>query len=46
MTNKERYAQLTPLAEVDQEDVFYRETGCTLDVIRILHPRMDIERYL
>jgi toxin ParE1/3/4 len=26
--------------------VFYRETDRTLDVIRILHQRMDVERHL
>jgi len=31
---------------VNSHVVFYRETDYTLDVIRILHQRMDIERHL
>ncbi|MGZ7177587.1 type II toxin-antitoxin system RelE/ParE family toxin, partial [Burkholderia gladioli] len=26
--------------------VFYRETTTTLDVIRVLHQRMDVDRHL
>jgi len=31
---------------VNSHVVFYRESDYTLDVIRILHQRMDIERHL
>lgn len=31
---------------VSSHVVFYRETTHTLNVIRVLHQRMDIDRYL